>query len=469
MTAPIRSALCQSALWTSDEIVAATGGVASAPFAVHGVAFDSREVGEGDLFIAMRGENTDGNRFVDQAFASGASGAIVEAPVPHPHVLVADATAALNALGQASRARSKATIVGVTGSVGKTGTKEAIAAALDRHAPGTVHRSVKSYNNHTGVPLSLARMPREARYGVFEMGMNHAGEISALTAQVRPHIALITAIAPAHIENLGSMEAIADAKAEIFEGLETGGTAIIPFDTPYRDQLIAEAQAQGKAVVTFGTGEGAEVRARDWVANDENGGSLISAELGDTRLCFGLAQPGDHWVGNAMAVIATARSAQVGLAAAAMALGELPGIAGRGARHHIAIDGGEVLLIDESYNANPASMGATLAQLGREPAKRRIAVLGAMKELGIDSPAYHAALADPLIAANVDHAILVGDDMAALADALAGRMSFAHGNSVDAALTELRAQLRDGDAVLVKGSNSVGLSRIVTVLTGGGA
>src|SRR5437870_3839635 len=221
-----------SALWTSDEIAAATGAVASAPFEVTGVAFDSREVGPGDLFVAMPGTVYDGHKFVDAAFAAGAVGVIVSQPVAGAHVLVEDTFAALQALGRASRERSRATVFGVTGSVGKTCTKEALYAALERNRPGGVHRSVKSYNNHTGVPLSLARMPRDAEFAVFEMGMNNKGEIAALTREVRPHVAIITAIAPAHIENLGSEEAIADAKGEIFLGLEPDRVAIVPNDTP---------------------------------------------------------------------------------------------------------------------------------------------------------------------------------------------------------------------------------------------
>ena len=218
-----------SALWTSDEIAAATGGTASTPFEVTGVTFDSREVEPGFLFIAMPGTVHDGHKFVEAAFAAGAAGAVVSQPVEGPHVLVEDAVVALGALGRASRERSKETIFGITGSVGKTSTKEALFAALDRCAPGAAHRSVKSYNNHTGVPLSLARMPRETRFGIFEMGMNHAGELAALTQLVRPHVAVVTAIAPAHQEYFDSVEAIADAKGEIFQGLEPGGTAIVPF------------------------------------------------------------------------------------------------------------------------------------------------------------------------------------------------------------------------------------------------
>src|SRR3954447_4039802 len=249
-----------TALWTSDEIAQATGGTASEPFEVTGVTFDSREVGAGDLFVAMPGTVHDGHRFVEQAFASGAAGALVSQPVAGPHVLVADTFAALQALGRAARERNNGRIIGVTGSVGKTSVKEALFAALDRFAPGKVHRSVKSYNNHTGVPLSLARMPRDAKFAVLEMGMNNAGEIRALTRQVRPHVALITAIAPAHIENLGSEAAIADAKAEIFEGLEPRGIGIIPNDTPLRDRLLKAARRNADRIITFGTGD-ADVHA----------------------------------------------------------------------------------------------------------------------------------------------------------------------------------------------------------------
>ncbi|MBK5264011.1 MAG: UDP-N-acetylmuramoyl-tripeptide--D-alanyl-D-alanine ligase, partial [Alphaproteobacteria bacterium] len=387
-------------LWTSAEIAQATGGTVSAPFAVTGVAFDSREVGPGDLFIALSGEATDGHRFVEQAFASGAAGAIVSHRVDHPHVLVDDTTAALNALGAAARTRTQAKIIGVTGSVGKTGTKEALFQALDRCAPGRAHRSVKSYNNHVGVPLSLARMPRDALYGVFEMGMNHAGELAALTALVRPHVAIITAIAPAHQAFFDSMEAIADAKAEIFEGLEPDGTAIIPADSPFAERLTGAAERHGAKILRFGFNEGADVRAVDSVTA-VNGGTLVTVKLPEGELCLTIAAPGEHWVSNALAVLAAVEVVGGDLAVAGLALAELPDLPGRGARTRIPFADGEALLIDESYNANPLSMAATLKQLGREQSVRRLAVLGAMKELGAQSEAFHAALAEPLCAANV--------------------------------------------------------------------
>jgi UDP-N-acetylmuramoyl-tripeptide--D-alanyl-D-alanine ligase len=449
-----------TALWTAADIASATGGKASADFAVGGIAFDSREIGTGDLFVAMTGENDDGHRFIDGAFARGAAGAIVSRPVDHPHVLVADTAAALNALGVASRARTAARVAGVTGSVGKTGTKEALAAALSRSPDTKVHRSVKSYNNHTGVPLSLARTPADSNYGVFEMGMNHAGEIAALTKLVRPHVALITAIAPAHIEFFPTgIDGIADAKGEIFAGLEQGGTAIIPFDSPHRDRLISHAKPHAARILTFGFGEGADVRAHQAVATAR--GSLITATLPDAELCFTIGQHGAHWVSNALAVIAAVSALGGDLAAAGLALAELEGLAGRGARYTLA---NGARLIDESYNANAASMAATLEVLADETAPRRIAVLGEMRELGRESDALHAGIAAPLLAANVDFALLVGPAMAALAKALEGKIDFRHVADTTAAISTLPAIIAAGDVILIKGSNGVGLSALVTAL-----
>ena len=463
------------ALWTAAEIAAATGGSVSGAFEVAGVEIDSRDVREGDLFFALKGETTDGHRFLEMAFSKGAGAAVVDRPVPYPHVLVADTTRALELLATAARERvaDTTTVLGVTGSVGKTSVKEALFAALDRASHGRAHRSVKSYNNHVGVPLSLARMAAGSRFGVFELGMNHAGEIAALTAQVRPHVALITTIAPAHIENLGSEEAIADAKAEIFAGLEPGGVAVIPADSVHYARLKAAAEAVGAQVIGFGRAAHADVRLLDAVPA-AGGGSLVTADLGDRRVCYTVAAPGDHWVINSLAVMAAVRAAGGDLGAAGLALAELQGLKGRGARHEItAADGGTALLIDESYNANPASMAATLAQLGEGHAARRIAVLGAMKELGEHGPAFHAALAAPMAAAGVDYAILVGDEMTALADelgksarpALGKTIPFAHCRTAAEALTALaELGVARGDAILVKGSNSVGLGAVVEAL-----
>jgi UDP-N-acetylmuramoyl-tripeptide--D-alanyl-D-alanine ligase len=453
-------------LWTSAEIAQATGGTASADFEVGGVTFDSREVEPGDLFVAMPGTVHDSHKFVAGAIASGAAGAIVSQPIDAPHVLVYDTARALEDLGRASRARSKATIIGVTGSVGKTSTKEALFAAIERGRPGRVHRSVKSYNNHTGVPLSLARMPADAQFGVFEMGMNNAGEIAALTRMVRPHVALITAIAPAHIENLGSEEAIADAKGEIFEGLEPEGIAILPNDSPHRDRLVKAARHHADRIVTFGRDD-ADVHAVHAVGA-EAGGSLITAGLLERDLTFTISQPGEHWVSNALAVLAAVEAVGADVAVAGLALADLGGMKGRGERHRIPIGGGEVLLIDESYNANPASMAATLKSLGaQKEVERRIAVLGPMRELGQHSDSLHAGLAPAIIDARVEQAILIGEEMRPLAMALRGQAEVQSVTSVEEATETLLRVLRPGDAVLVKASNSVGLARLVERVAGG--
>ncbi len=463
------------ALWDAAAIAAATGGVASCDFQVSGVEIDSRDVIEGDLFFALKGDAMDGHRFIESAFAKGAAAAVVDRPIDYPHVLVKDTSTALELLAKASRNRSSAAIIGVTGSVGKTGVKEAIFAALDRSSRGNAHRSVKSYNNHVGVPLSLTRLSARARFAVFEMGMNHAGEIAALTRQVRPNVAVITTIAPAHIEMLGSEEAIADAKAEIFQGLEPGGVAIIPADSPHHVRLKAAAERLGATVISFGRAAHADVRLLDTVLAP-GGGSLVTADLGDRRLCYTISAPGEHWVINSLAVMAAVRAAKGDMGAAGLALAEMEGLKGRGARFELTTsDGGKALLIDESYNANPASMRATLAQLGATFAKRRIAVLGAMKELGEFGPAFHVALAEPLTAADVDYAVLVGDEMLVLADELGKSAAsplgktprFAHCSGPQ----EARKALEDfgvegGDAILVKGSNSVGLGALVAELIG---
>jgi UDP-N-acetylmuramoyl-tripeptide--D-alanyl-D-alanine ligase len=457
-------------LWTSQELVAATGGTENGEFACGGVAFDSREIGPGDLFFALKGEASDGHLFIEQSFASGASGAVVSEPVNYPHILVEDTATALDALGKASRKRVNAKIIGVTGSAGKTGTKEALYAALDRSSRGKAHRSVKSYNNHVGVPLSLSRMPADTQYGVFEMGMNHPGELSALTQLVRPDVAIITTIAPAHIGFFKDEAEIAKAKTEIFEGLTEGGTAIIPADNAHYPLLRAEAEKYAAHVVTFGFAETADVRVIDYVPA-ANGGSLVTAKLRGGALCYTLSQPGKHWIANSLAVLAAVETVGGDLAAAGLALAELGGMEGRGARHRITLADGEALLIDESYNANPASMTATISELVNTNVKRRIVVLGAMKELGEQSDHYHAALASPLAGAGVDYAILVGKEMQILAqmlkDGVEGPDDFAHCGTAQEALALLKTTIRGGDVILVKGSNSLGLSKIVNALVQG--
>ncbi|WP_294120437.1 UDP-N-acetylmuramoyl-tripeptide--D-alanyl-D-alanine ligase [Sphingomonas sp.] len=454
-----------TALWTSDEIVAATGGeLHGEPFEVSGVTFDSREVLHGWLFVAMPGTVADGHDYVATALAAGAAGALVSKPGAKkswgPHILVKDVPKALTDLAIAARNRCNGTIVGVTGSVGKTSTKEALYLALERYARGRVHRSVKSYNNHTGVPLSLARMPRDSELAVLEMGMNAAGEIAALTRLIRPHVALVTTIASAHIEHLGSMEAIADAKAEIFEGLEPGGIAILPEDSAYRGRLVKAARKYAARTITFGHGE-ADVAVVHAVRS-EQGGSLVTARLVESELTYTIAQRGDHWVTNSLAVLAAVEAVGADLAIAGLALADMGGLKGRGERHRIAVDGGSYLLIDESYNANAASMAATLKALGEEQGvERRIAVLGPMRELGEHAADIHAGLAPAVLDAKVDQLILVGEDMAPLEKALNGAVPVTRAGSVEEASDALAKLIRPGDAVLVKASNSIGLAKLV--------
>ena len=445
-------------LWTGADIAAATGGRLSTPFVADGVTFDSREVIGGELFVAMRGEQADGHDYVAMAAGRGAAGFLVERPVPHPHVQVADSFAALEALGRAARARTGATIVGVTGSVGKTGTKEALRLAFERIAPDATHASVKSYNNHTGVPLSLARMPADSRFGVFEMGMNHVGELSALTRLVRPHVALITWVAPAHIAHFPGGEAeIAGAKAEIYEGLQPGGTAIWPADNDHAALLAAAAARHAAHSISFGWKKGADVRVLQADVGPTST-ALVADVMGEEIRCT-IGMAGRHWVTNALAVLAAVKAAGGDLAEAGLALAGLTDLPGRGARLRVKVPGGEALLIDESYNANPLSMAAALAVLRDSPAKRRLAVLGAMRELGAETEARHAALAAPIAEAGVAGLALVGPEMAALKVEGASHLPDAA-----AALAWARATLRDGDALLVKGSNSVGLGKLVSAL-----
>jgi UDP-N-acetylmuramoyl-tripeptide--D-alanyl-D-alanine ligase len=456
-----------SKLWTSGEIAAATGGTASGEFSVSGVTFDSREVIGGELFIALRGESTDGHRFVGQARERGASGFLVGEPVEGAHVLVADTTAALEALGGASRRRSDATVIGVTGSVGKTSVKEALKLSLDRLAPGRTHASVKSYNNHTGVPLSLARMPADSRFGVFEMGMNHPGELAALTRMVRPQVAVVTWVASAHREFFATEELIADAKGEIFEGLEPGGTAIIPFDSPHRDRLLGHAGPHAANVLTFGEGEGADVRAKRYSLQPDC--TTATADVAGELLTYKVGMAGRHWLNNSLAVLAAVKAAGGDLGLAGLALAGLTGLPGRGRRLRVNRGGGQAVVIDESYNANPASMNAALAVLGEVPPigeGRRLAVLGSMKELGALSDEFHAGLAPAVEAAGVAHLVLVGQEIEPLAEALKRRLKVEHVADAAAAIQAAERALRADDVLLVKGSNSVGLGRLVAHFEG---
>ena len=345
--------------------------------------------------------------------------------------------------------------------------KEALKLALDRFAPDRTHASVKSYNNHTGVPLSLARMPADSRFGIFEMGMNHPGELAALTRLVRPHVAIVTWVASAHREFFATEADIADAKGEIFAGLEPGGTAIIPFDSEHRDRLLDHARPHAAQLLTFGEGEGADVRARRFSLQPDC--TTVTADVAGEVLTYKVGMAGRHWLNNSLAVLAGVKAAGGDLGLAGLALGGLTGLPGRGRRLRVARGGGQAVVIDEAYNANPASMTAALAVLGEVVPNgdgRRLAVLGSMKELGDLSDEFHAGLAPAVEAAHVTHAILVGREIEPLADALKRRIKVEHVGDAAAAIQAVERALRADDVLLVKGSNSVGLGRLVAHFQG---
>jgi UDP-N-acetylmuramoyl-tripeptide--D-alanyl-D-alanine ligase len=455
-----------SPLWTAVEAAATTGGTSTADWTATDVSIDTRSLAPGDLFVALHGPNHDGHDFVATALQRGAVAAMVHRDVSGaspsaPLLRVADTLTGLAALGAAARQRSRARIIGVTGSVGKTGTKEALRLAL---APaGATYASAGGLNNHWGAPLSLARLPREAAYGVFELGMNHPGEIASLARLVRPHIAVITTVEPAHLGFFPSVESIADAKAEIFLGLESGGTAILNRDNAYYTRLAAAATNAGTAqVIGFGTNPDAEVRLIDCVL-DSRGSTVEAAALG-TVLRFYLPLPGRHWIMNSLAVLAVAATAGADLGRAAEALAALEAPQGRGRRYEVPWRSGTLTLIDESYNASPAAMRAALAVLAAtEPARggRRVAVLGDMLELGDASEQLHRQLVEPLEAARIDRVFLVGEAMTALHQALPQKMRGGLWDSPAGSIPSLLAFLRPGDVVTVKGSRAVGVNRIV--------
>lgn len=434
-------------LWTSHDLTEATGGTLTAPFDATGVSIDSRTLAAGDMFVALVGENGDGHRFVADALANGAAGAMVHARVSDATRLlrVDDTLAGLARLGGYARARFVGRVVAVTGSVGKTTTKEMLRTILALFGP--THAAVASYNNQWGLPLTLARTPPDAAFCVAEIGMNHPGEIAPLARLARPHVAVITAIEKAHIGNLGSIEAIADEKAAVMRGLEPGGVAILPADSPLLPRLCAAA---GDArVVTFGADPSADVRLTN-IETDAEGSTVTAAASGKT-LRFRLNVPGRHMALNALAAIAATLQLRTEPGAIVEALQGFAPSAGRGARRQIAVAGGTALLLDDSYNANPASMRASLAVLALQPGKRRIAVLGDMLELGDAGPSEHAALAKDVTAA-ADLLFACGPLMRHLFDALPAARTAVHRADAASLAPIVTSAIEPGDVVLVKGS-----------------
>ena len=456
-------------LWTHDEAEKATGGTSTAPWKARGVAFDSRAVVDDDLFVALKGETSDGHGYVVQAFRNGAAAALVErrpedAATAGPLLVVVDTSEGLDRLARAARARTGARIAAVTGSVGKTGTKEALRHVLSRQ--GLTHASEKSFNNHVGTPLSLARMPRDAAFGIFEVGTNAPGEIAPLSALVRPHVALITTVEPVHSGNFPGEDAIAAEKASIFDALEPGGIAIINADNRHAAALSGHAASVGAGrIVRFGQAADADVRLLSMKADGE--GSLIEAEVEGARVCYRLALAGRHQALNSLGVLAVVHHLGGDVAAAASALGDIVPPPGRGVRHEIALAGGSALLIDESYNASPVAVRAALEVLAEVPTGkggRRIAVLGDMLELGDTAVAQHIALAADVERRKIDLVFAVGPLMNRLYGQLQTSRRGGAAGDARAMAALLASVVRPGDVILVKGSRRIGLEAVVEAL-----
>ena len=459
-------------LWTVEAMAKAMDAErhGAPPSGITGLSIDTRTIAPGEAFFAIKGDARDGHEFVEAALKKNAGLAVVAAGKRHefskdaPLLAVPDVLEGLIALGRASRARSKAKFVGVTGSVGKTGTKEALRLALAKD--GETHASTASYNNHWGVPLSLARCPESARYAVLEMGMNHAGEIAPLTKLVRPHVAIITTIEPVHLEFFPSVEAIADAKAEIFQGLEPGGAAVINRDNPHFARLEKQAKdANVGRIVSFGEHAKADARLIKFALQADS--STVQARILGHDVTYKLGAPGRHVVQNSLAVLAAATLAGADLAISALALAGLTPPSGRGARQMLDVPGGQALLIDESYNANPASMRAALALLGQAPIGprgRRIAVLGEMLELGARGVELHSGLAAAIVENAVDLVFCAGPLYRGLWEALPSGRKGGYADTSASLEAEVLGAVRAGDAMMIKGSLGSKMSPIVKAL-----
>ena len=447
------------ALWTSQELVAATGGelhgTINAP--MNDVSIDSRSVAAGDIFVAIKGDAHDGHDFAAKALQTGAGVAVVsrvddEMLAQGAVLRVANPLGALEAMGRAARQWNVGKSIAVTGSVGKTSTKEMLRVAFS--ASGKTHASAASFNNHWGVPLTLARFPRDAAFGIFEIGMNHAGEITPLVAMVRPHIAIVTTIAASHLGHFSSLDEIAEAKAEIFSGVVSDGTAVINRDTPYFELLSERAKSAGiKTVISFGKHEAANVHLTQVALHPTC--SCIAADVMGEAVTFKLGTPGLHMAMNSLAVLAAVKLAGADLARASLALAEAKPPKGRGGQEFLQVNGGNFLLLDESYNANPQSMTAALellATAAKSRKGRRIAVLGDMLELGDFSVELHRNLSRDLEATKIDRLYAAGPMMKHLWENVAQSRQGAYAASAAELIATLVEDLRAGDSVVIKGS-----------------
>ncbi|TWB48677.1 UDP-N-acetylmuramoylalanyl-D-glutamyl-2,6-diaminopimelate--D-alanyl-D-alanine ligase [Nitrospirillum viridazoti] len=458
-------------LWTAaDAAAAANGRAQGADWTATGVSINTRTLNPGDLFVALKGPNFDGHAFVEVALQRGAAACLVS-QVPDgiaagaPLLVVDDTLAALEDLARVARLNTTAKVIAVTGSVGKTSTKEFLRTALG--ALGPTFATEGNLNNHLGLPLSLASLPADVRFGVFELGMNHAGEIGPLSRMARPDIAIITTVEAVHLEFFASVESIADAKAEIFEGMSRQGTAILNRDNPQYARLLAAARTQGVGhVLSFGATAGADARLIDLDLGPT--GSDVTAEIQGQVIRYTLAVPGRHQALNSLAVLLAVSAAGGDLATAAQALATLAPVKGRGVRQAIPLPGGGSLtLVDESYNASPVSVAASADVLGHtqpDPGGRRVAVLGDMLELGPDSPKLHAGLADALVAADVHLVFTCGPNMRHLFDRLPPERRGAHADTSAELAPLVGAAVRANDIVMVKGSAGSRMALVVDAL-----
>ena len=463
--------MMQNNLWTLDALLTATGGTlrGNPGQSFGGVSIDSRTIANGDIFVAIKGDAMDGHDFVPAAIAKGAGMAIVSRIHDNwsndlPLLLVGDPLLALERIGKAARARSHARIIAVTGSVGKTSTKEMLRVALA--ASGETHASAASFNNHWGVPLTLSRFPTTASFGVFEIGMNHAGEITPLVGMVRPHVAIVTTVAASHLGHFKSLDQIADAKAEIFSGVVAGGHAVINRDSPYFEHLKSAALAHGiTSIIGFGRHPAAEVRLEGLALRPDC--CCITAQILGEKIIYKLGMPGEHMALNSLAVLAAAKLVGADLARAALALSEAKPAKGRGGQLKLQMPEGELLLLDESYNANPASVSAALALLSNlKPTKngRHIAVLGDMLELGEFGPDLHRNLSHDIERHGIDRVYVAGPLMQNLWDVLPTAKRGAYAPVSASIVGDLIGELKAGDCVMIKGSLGSKMGPIVEAL-----
>jgi UDP-N-acetylmuramoyl-tripeptide--D-alanyl-D-alanine ligase len=455
-------------LWTGKELAEALDIQTPADVVIQGVSIDTRTLKPADLFIAIKGDNVDGHAYAQQAVAKGAAALLVDHPLPGLNIaqfVVSDTFEAMRGLAAYSVRRSLARRIAVTGSVGKTGTKEMLALALSAQAP--VHATQGNLNNHYGLPLTLARMSRDAVYAVLEMGMNHAGELTPLSLLARPQVAVVTTVEPVHIEFFPKLSDVAEAKAEIFAGLEPGGVAVLNRDNPFYGLLARRAQEKGAKIITFGGHIEAEFR----LLHCEISGAVteVLALAGEKPLAYRVGVPGRHWALNSLAVLAALQAAGADVVAGAQALSAMTPPKGRGARVEIELgEGGTFDLIDESYNASPASMKAaiiTLAQIRLEDGGRRIAVLGDMLELGLQGPRLHKELLTVLEEAGIDRVFTAGPLMEGLFETLPQAMRGGHAATSSELAPLVAASVQAGDVVMVKGSAGSRMGRVVEALS----